>query len=479
VITIAQLDHSDQNTLDQLFKKWMEKLTRNNLRSVYFDLKQPLKDLGISVPPQLRSLDTVLGWPAKGVNALARRCIFDYFVLPGNESDPFEIGNFWGPNNMAAEVPQGITSSLVHSVSFITTTSGDVQSGEPDVVQSVRSARWGTGLWDRRRREFSAALSVINVNESGAPSEFVMYLPDRVLEFEALTGGRWRVFQQSNPLGRVPVRPLVFQPELDRPLGHSRITRAAMSLTDQATRVMLRTEVSAEFFSAPQRYLLGADVDAFDSGDGVKASMWKAVMGRILAISRDPDTDQLPEVGQFPQQSMEPHHSHFRNLASAFASEMNMAPASMGIITDANPASADSWAAAKEELIIEAEAANRVFGMALTKAAIDGVMLRDGLSEPTREMSQLSAKFRNPSTPSISSATDAVMKQVTAFPWMADSDVALEQLGHDEATIARLRSDRRRSQVGSLVTSIADRAAAASSEVAEAAAARGGVGESV
>ena len=41
-----------------------------------------------------------------------------------------------------------------------------------------------------------------------------------------------------------------------------------MALTDQAARTSLRAEVSAEFFSSPQRYLLGADEEAFTDDDG-------------------------------------------------------------------------------------------------------------------------------------------------------------------------------------------------------------------
>jgi hypothetical protein len=76
------------------------------------------------------------------------------------------------------------------------------------------------------------------------------------------------------------------------------------------------------------------------------------------------------------------------------------------------------------------------------------VMLRDGLTDVPDEMKKLRAKFRDPATPSRSSAADAVQKQVTALPWMADSDVTLEQLGYDETDIARLTVDRDRAQAG-------------------------------
>lgn len=68
-----------------------------------------------------------------------------------------------------------------------------------------------------------------------------------------------------------------------------------------------------------------------------------------------------------------------------------------------------------------------------------------GASEPLPELDGLDVRWRGPSTPSRANATDAVMKQVAAGVVPADSDVALEQVGHDEATIARIAEHRRAS----------------------------------
>src|SRR5690606_38856407 len=236
------------------------------------------------------------------------------------------------------------------------------------------------------------------------------------------------------------VEPLTFRPELDRPFGHSRISRAVMSLTDSGVRTILRSEVSAEFFSSPQRYALGAEEGAF-AGDSAK---WKAVMGRMLSISRD-EEGEIPTLGQFPQQSMEPHLAHLRALAAMFAGETGVPVSSLGIIHD-NPSSADAIYAAKEDLVVEANAANRVWGSALRRAATTAVMLRDGLTEAPGELRALQAKWRNPATPSVVSASDAMLKQVQAIPWIAESDVARESMGYDQATIERLVADRRRAR---------------------------------
>lgn len=59
--------------------------------------------------------------------------------------------------------------------------------------------------------------------------------------------------------------------------------------------------------------------------------------------------------------------------------------------------------------------------------------------------------FRNPAMPFVVSQSDAMVKQISAIPWLADSDVALRELGYDDEQIAQLRSDRMRSEATQLI----------------------------
>ena len=63
------------------------------------------------------------------------------------------------------------------------------------------------------------------------------------------------------------------------------------------------------------------------------------------------------------------------------------------------------------------------------------------------------AKFRNPAMPSVVSQSDAMVKMISVLPWLAESDVALEELGFSDDQIQRLRSDRAKSQSRALVAS--------------------------
>jgi hypothetical protein len=448
-VRVDNATDDERDVIRRLVQVWRDKLPGNLLRSTYYDGDAPLKDLGIAVPPSMRRLEVVLGWPEKAVRALASRNIWDGFVAPGGNDDPFDLSSVLEENRFDLELPQAIVSAYKHSCSFITTTVGDVASGEPAVVVVARSAEWSAALWDRTRRRISAYLAITETDDQGEPTAFAVFLPDVVLTCTR-KDARWVADRQVNPLGQVLVEPLTYDPQLDRPFGRSRISKAVMNITDRAARTVLRSEISAEFYASPQRYLLGADPAAFEGGDAAK---WKAQMDRVLAITRDENGD-LPTVGQFSQLTMQPHLDMLRQLATQFGGETGVPVASLGVVQD-NPSSADAIYAAKEDLIVEAHAANRNFSTALSRTAQKCVMLRDGLTEPPDELRRIQARFANPAFPSPVSAADALSKLAVVIPWIGDSEVALEMAGFTAPQITRLLSDKRRSQAAAFVAGLA------------------------
>lgn len=163
--------------------------------------------------------------------------------------------------------------------------------------------------------------------------------------------------------------PVIYRPGAKRPFGHSRISRACMSLMSSAIRTVKRSEISAEFFSYPQKYISGL------SEDVEMADKWKSSMSAMLAITKDEDGDK-PTFGQFMQQSMTPHVDHLKMFASMFAGETGLTLDDLGFPT-ANPSSADAIKAAHDSLRLTARAAQRSFGSGFRNAGYLAACLRD------------------------------------------------------------------------------------------------------
>ena len=428
---IENLPDKDKAILQQLLSEWSKKRYRNVLRTTYYEGKQLFRDFGISIPPQLRSFEPTLGWVAKGVDALVDRTHFEGFVSSG-END-FGVSEIVFDNNLEDEFQQSFTSSAMHACSFLTVTHGG--DGEPDVLVLPHAADEATALWDSRKRALSAFMAVTSW-DAGSPDGLLMMTPERVYRFTKVDG-KWFGKFDKNPVGQVLAVPLPYKPELKRPFGHSRISRAAMSITDAALRTVLRAEVSSEFYSSPQRWVLGADVEAF-AGD----NKWKAVMGRLLALERDED-GEVPQVGQFAATSPQPHTDQLRMWASLFAGEMGLSLNSLGIVQD-NPSSAEAMYAAKEDLITDAIRATSTWGRSLVKAMHLAVMLRDGLDSVPAGLKDMRAQFTDPSMASPSAQADAFVKRAQVIPGFAESEVGLEMAGLTREQILRFKAEQKR-----------------------------------
>ncbi|HIW77057.1 MULTISPECIES: phage portal protein [Gordonibacter] len=455
---IRGMTQEETATLKRLLKILDTKSHRNKIRTTYYSMHNRLNDMGIAVPPQLTNTLTVVGWPAKAVDQLAARSIFDGFVSPSDASLN-GLERILLENNFENMYNQATTSELIHSCSFFTVSAG--ADGEPQVIISAYSAENAAAEYDYRRKRIKNGLTVIERDDDAnkEPCRMNLYTDKAVIEI-ARSGGRWAATRKRHPHGRPLMEPLIYSPSLDRPFGKSRISRAVMSITDSAVRTALRTEVSAEFFTSPQKYLMGADSTIFED-----KSKWDAYLGAIFAVSKDEDGD-IPQFGQLSQMSMQPHTEYMRSLAARFSGETNIPVSSLGVIHD-NPSSAEAIYVAKEDLIIEAMNLNKTNGIALRNVALLVIAMLQNKPLPKLKDDEraIKAHFRNPAMPSVVSQADAMCKIASAAPWIAETEVFLEEIGFDEAQRDRLLSDKRKaSAVGGYLSQLAKPVEAAPQE---------------
>lgn len=442
-ILVAGLSELEQDVLSELVAQLQAKAPRNLLRAAYYDGKHARRDLGISTPPQMRNLTAVLGWSAKSVDVLNRRCHLDSFVIPGVDTSSVGLNTLWDDNWLGLEAPQAGVSSLIHATSFLVATQGD--DGEPDVLITAKDAMSGTGRWNRRRRALDAFLSVIDIDKKGKPNEIVLYLPN--LNIRMVRSTQWVVVDRTEHIYGVPVEPLTYRARLGRPFGSSRISRAVMSLHDSALRTVIRSEVTAEIYSVPQRVMLGADESIFQNSDGTPGTGWQSVLATIWGIPDDDEAAQpRADIKEFSSAPQDPHVAQLRAWAQLFAGETSIPVTSLGIGAEANPTSAEAYHASREDMISEAEGTTDGWSPAWRRTMLRGLAMLNGWAEdeiPT-EVAGLQPKWRSPANVSRAAAADAATKTLSQFPWLAESELGLELYGFDDDFIARAMAEKRR-----------------------------------
>jgi hypothetical protein len=443
---VPGLTPAEQAALSQLVELWRVKQPRNRLRQAYLDGVVRPDNLNISVPDEMvDQLGAVIGWPRKVVFGLSDLLIWDGVTSSTGSDNPFEIDDLLASTGFELEIAQTIPSSLTHSVAFLTLRKGIEAAGEPPVIIQGHSADWAAGLWDRVRRRLSYGLTIDDIDDSGRPTRFTLYTVDSTYIVEQQATSAWTIVHaELHGLGAAMMEALPFEPSLDRPLGRSRISRDVMSITQRAMRTVLREELATELFTAPGILLSGVDSDLIDD---LRSWDWK--LGTIKTISSGEEPEG-PKVTVLPQQSSQPFTEQMRALATELSGVSSLPVSSLGVIQD-NPSSAEALYAAKEELVIKAKNAQRVFDAALTRVYAHAVMMRDGLDEMTSELRSLATRWGDPAHPSIVSQSDAIVKQISAMPWLAQSSVVLEELGYSGSQIARLMSDKRRAEASGLL----------------------------
>lgn len=453
---MVRLPDDDVLVVDEMLRRITGFKRRNAIRTAYVEGEKRLENLSVTVPPQMQHLATVVGWPKKAVEVLADRLHPEGWRLP-RESDVFSaVESAITDSNFDVVEPFAIESALRHGCSFVITSRGL----DSEVWYSVKSAEQATVLVDPRWGVVTAALEFVERDV------YAYYTPDRRrLLGRSMLG--WEVLgdEPTNMWGRTGVTPYTWDASANHPLGQSRITNSVMGLTEGAVRVMLRQEVSAEFYSSPQRYMLGADPEMFEDENGNLRPAWETLIGSLLVAPDHIDNETLervtPTVGQFTQMSQQPHSDHLRTIAMMFSGHTSIPPSRLGILHD-NPASAEAMLAEEADLITTSESHFPELSHARKGVFLDTAALLAPDSSAAIELRGLKSRWRDAGTPNAQSRAQATTMLVGSGVIPAQSRVTWEMMGFDDDTIRRLEAEARRLGNSNLLQSLqaaADQAA--------------------
>lgn len=453
-IVLPGIDDDTNDRINDLLKRLRQKTPRNQLRAAYYDSHRLLRHVSPVMPPHYKNLGLVLGWSAKAVDLLARRCNLEGFDWPGGNLKEAGGDDIWVGNALGSEVDQGIVSALIHATAFVVNTEGG--EGEPPALVHFKSAIDATGHWNRRRRHLDDLLSITERDEKGDPTAIAVYLDGETITAEK-DGNKWLVVDVQEHDYGVPAEVLPYRPRLSREFGSSRISRPVMGLQDEAVRAILRGVGHMDVYAYPEFWMLGADEGIFKNADGSMKASWQVMLGRIKGIPDDEDaSNPRADVKQFPAASPTPHREWLNTISKMFARETSLPDNAVAITDFANPTSADSYDASQYELVAEAEGAVDDWTPGLRRAFARALAMANG--EPVDRFKAVEPQWRNPRFQSRSAQADAGMKQLAAMPWLAETEVGLELLGLTPQQRRRALAERSRVRGSTILDALASAA---------------------
>lgn len=330
---------------------------RVSMRYKQYAMKYFEPAVGLTIPQHIISkYQAVLGWTAKGVDSLADRLVFREFA-----NDDFNVNGIFAQNNPDVFFDSAVLSALIGSCCFIYLSTDDSERVRLQVIEASNA----TGVIDPITGLLTEGYAVLQRDDNDNPI-LEAYFTETETWFYPKNDSPYMV---ANPAGIPLLVPVIHRPDAVRPFGRSRITRAGMYYQRYAKRTLERSDVTAEFYSYPQKYILGMDpdVEAMDT--------WKATVSSLLRIDKDDEGDH-PVVGQFTTASMSPFTEQLRTAAAGFAGEMGLTLDDLGFVSD-NPSSVEAIKASHENLRLAGRKAQRSLGSGLLNVAYVAVCLQD------------------------------------------------------------------------------------------------------
>lgn len=437
----AGLTYEESQLVQQLVDVFKDRLENNNIRMKYYEDKNQLKNIGLTIPQEIANrVDTHVGWAGRCVDYLAARSQFDSFT-GGDDM----LGELLQDNNFSVEYSKAVPSQLVSGVGFWTISRG--AEGEPKAIINFKSATSAAALWDWRRKTIKAGFVVEDyrikngkVANGYEPSLVVLHTDKAVLEIKRGEGDRWTAERKPHVLGRPMMVSMAYKPQDTKPFGKSRISKTVMGITDEMQRQIMRMSIHSEVFSSGQKAILGVSDEQYDA---LAANKYRAAMSELFMVTRD-ENGEIPTLTQFQQQSMEPHIKAMEMLMQRMAAETAVPVAEYGLSVRGYQ-STDALKASESSIVLEAENLNKTNGQAIVEVAkiAYAVATNETMDRLPDNIKKLSVHWIDPSMPSAASVADATVKLAGAVPEFGGTEVFWEMNGFDEDQRRRVKTDMR------------------------------------
>jgi hypothetical protein len=404
----------------------------------YYAGQQPLQFLAPEVRQQVgnRLTSLVINWPRVIVDSVQRRTYVEGFRLGvGGQADD-ELWRIWQANDLDEWSQLAHIDALVHGRAFLTVWGDDDDPQTPRIA--AESAHQMTVSYKAGTRTVDAALK--RWRDDGVEYA-TLYLPDQIVRYAAdaptTSAGATRnlpwAFDQSlpNPLGAVPVVPLVNRPRLRNLNGESELADI-VPLADAVNKLATDMMVTSEFHATKRRWATGIQLPSVggEVGEAERrrfqaeaAAYWdNATKGKTWLAG------QGVQFGQFDEASLDNFAGAIRLLTSQIAAIGGLPPDDLGLNTT-NPASAEARRAAETVLNNRANEKMRAWGgsyertMRLAMAVQRGIPLA---SLPT-DLRGMETIWRDPETPTVAQTADAAVKLFMAG--IIDAEQAQEDIG--------------------------------------------------
>lgn len=442
---------SDNKTLTKLNRRIDEERPDLDRFEQYTRGKVPLEFIAPEVREalgdRLRTLQ--LPWARHVIAAIEERLSVVGFRTSKDSPADAALWSIWQANNLDEGSQLAHAEALMLGRSFALVWAGT--SGNP--VVTVESARQCAVLHDPATRARVAGLKRWVADEYG---HAVLFEPTKVTRFKTLSkvidagtdtpgsleGAQWeQVETMPNPLGVVPLIPLVNRPSISDAYGRSELADL-LPLFDALTKLQTDLMVSSEYHANPRRYASGLvleeeqDDEGQPSGEIDRGTRFNDLPGRLWVAE-----DAQARFGQFPGSDLSGFLNALGMLKRDLSAVSSLPFHYIGLFGD-TPSSADAIRSAEASLVALVRRKAMTLAGGWEEAMRLAHAIQVGYFAP--DLASLETIWADFETRTVAQAMDAASKGVASG--ILDPDFAAEKFLGLTPTEARRNQEARRAR---------------------------------
>jgi len=430
------LSDAERQLIVVLQRRAQHDVKNMELAKSYYKGAQIIDNLKMAVPDEIAQLlRTLVGWPCLAVDPYVERLARDGFRLPGETDINQDLEDVWVDNGLQAEQKLAFKDARMMGRGYWLIGSPEESGGSPKIT--VESPLNMGVLWDLTGTAAKSAIQSFMVDNQ---RHSVILMRGRTFHIAQDENMTWQVVDRDeHGFDYVPVVRMANDPETDNRDGNSAITPALMSTVDAACRTLLGLEVARELYSAPRIAILGAVLADFQNSDGTKRSMWDTYIHKVLGLERD-EEGNLPTVQQLATYDPATFTKLIEMYGSQAAGITAAQPQELGLYTQGNPVSADSYDGADLTRNRRAELMQDYCATPMVRVMQMAMRFQNNGALP-KQFRRIEVDWRSVYHVSLAQAADPISKLVAAGSIPPRSDVTLKAAGFTAVQRAQMAQD--------------------------------------
>lgn len=366
------------------------------LKRAYYRGQQSFEQLGMMVPPSMRSFRVIANWPRVVVRTITRRQQVKALFLPGGEEDDPTLRAIWEANNLELGIRTYNKDCAIYGRSFLQSFDG---AAPQPIVRAVSPLEMAVQVVDGQILTAARFYAGTGPIPGDNPQKVSLYRQGITI-WAAKRDGAWFETGRDEHGGPIPIIMGLNEALTGEFTGESAMADV-IPLTDSAARALTNMQFGVDAHGLPRLWASGVNRGDFTDKAGAPVTRWEQYFNNVW-LMKDPQA----KLGAVPASDLKNFDTALETYGKQAATVTGFPSRYFGLTT-ANPPSADAIRADEAELVEAVEDQNLSAGSTIGWALELAYKIKTG-----EELGgdRIQVEWHDPATPTVAQRTDAVVK---------------------------------------------------------------------